>query len=71
MQPVNYSTLTFDKRHKVLEKLPVSVVKSIIAYVARTGSIQQDVLRIKGTSPRIPSDVYVDITVDSTLFPIE
>jgi len=68
-QQTDYATLSFAKRHALLEKLPNSVVQNVLKYMEKYVTIQKDLLTISGTdieTNQVVNDLIV--IIDSTLF---
>lgn len=68
---LNYSSLNFVKKHQVLEKIPSTVVKKIIAYIEKVTSLQKSLTTVQGAKTTDNTLKDVEIPISSTLFAIE
>jgi hypothetical protein len=68
---INYKSLTFAKKHLVLEKLPAVLVKEMVSFVSQVTSLQRNALHVVGTNLLEFTTTEVDISIDATLFPVE
>jgi hypothetical protein len=68
-QNINYSSLSFNKKYAVLEKLPASIVKGIITYLENVAEVQRQVTRFEGIDEN-GNTKALDITIDASMFSI-
>ena len=68
-QQVDYSTLPYTKKHALLEKMPSTVIKSVLKYMEKYVTTQKDILTISGidTESSVTNNDLV-LVIDSSLF---
>ena len=68
-QQVDYSTLSYTKKHTLLEKMPSTVIKSVLKYMEKYVNTQKDILTISGidTETDVTNNDLV-LVIDSSLF---
>lgn len=65
--PLNYKALRYDQRYQVLEKLPISLVKSIMLYIEKATELQRQLLTFTGTNVKGQTKPAI-VPLDSSLF---
>jgi hypothetical protein len=71
LQDINYKDLSPAKKLLVVEKLPSATVKKAINYMTKISALAAGALKIEGTNTKDGSAGIVEISIDSTLFPVE